>query len=261
MPILSCSAPNCDRLKSTKGLCHMHYQRMRTHGFLEKPVETFTCGLCGEAKTQDKRGVKPKYCSKECGYKAHRERTREDVNARRRARNAEKPKFQHTCIECGGGFESRHKVKKYCSARCCNAWLDAHNPIRCSEPDCDRGVRAKGMCAMHWRRKAREDGRETAEGWTERRKANYQKRRAQKLSLPSEAVRPIDVYERDEWVCGICSDPVDQKLSYPDPMSPSLDHVLPLSLGGHHVMENLALSHWICNVRKGNRIEADAMSV
>lgn len=258
--VLTCTIDQCERPTVGRKMCGMHYQRVRTHGYLEKPSETFTCTHCGSMNTQDKRGPKPKYCSRECGYAGYRSETKDRINAEHRAANAAKPPVNNTCIQCGEGFESRHKKKKYCSSKCQNGWMDEHNPIRCAESDCDRGVRAKGLCRMHWRRKAREDGRETSEGWTERRKANYQKRRAQKLSLPSESVRPINVYERDGWVCGICSEPVDQKLSYPDPLSPSLDHVVPLSLGGHHVMENLALSHWICNVRKGNRIEADAMS-
>jgi len=113
---------------------------------------------------------------------------------------------------------------------------------------------------MHWRRKARADGREANPEWDERRKSNYQKRRALKLQLPADDIRPLDVYERDGWACNICSEPVDRNISWPDPMSPSLDHVLPLSLGGHHTMENVALAHLSCNVRKGNRVEVDAMS-
>lgn len=260
MPILSCSAPNCDLPRKVKGYCNMHYQRMRAHGSLEKPAETFTCEHCGETKAQDKRGPKPKFCSRECGYKAYRAATRDKVNADRRAKNAAKPMHQHACTECGTAFESRHEVNKYCSTRCCNAWMDSHNPERCAEPDCDRGVRAKGMCAMHWRRRARAEGREANPEWSERRKANYQKRRAQKLNLPAESIRPADVYERDEWVCGICSFPVDRMLVYPDPSSASLDHILPLSKGGHHVLVNVQLAHLSCNVQKGAQVEVDAMS-
>lgn len=39
-------------------------------------------------------------------------------------------------------------------------------------------------------------------------------------------------------------------------MSASLDHVVPLSLGGAHTPENTQASHLICNGRKGNRSAA-----
>ena len=106
---------------------------------------------------------------------------------------------------------------------------------------------------MHYKRWARSEGRLSAPNWDERRKANHQKRRALKLALPAEPIRAVDVYERDEWTCGLCSEPVDRLCAWPDPKSPSLDHVLPLSKGGHHVMENVQLAHLDCNVRKGNR--------
>lgn len=113
---------------------------------------------------------------------------------------------------------------------------------------------------MHWKRARRAAGLSPIEPWDERRKANRHKRRAQKLNLPADAIRPLEVYERDEWVCGICEMPVDRATAYPDPLSPSLDHIIPLSLNGHHVMENVQLAHLSCNVRKGNRVEVDAMS-
>lgn len=96
--------------------------------------------------------------------------------------------------------------------------------------------------------------------WDDRRRSNYHKRRALKRELPADNIRPFDVYERDEWTCGICSSPVDRNCKYPDPKSPSLDHILPLSKGGHHVMENVQLACLECNVQKGNRFEVDEMS-
>jgi len=109
---------------------------------------------------------------------------------------------------------------------------------------------------MHWRRKARADGREASPAWDEARKAAWHKRRAQKLGTQVEDIRPIDIYERDIWLCGLCLTPVDPDVSWPDPMSASLDHVLPLSKGGTHTYENVQLAHLACNVSKGNRVAA-----
>lgn len=63
-----------------------------------------------------------------------------------------------------------------------------------------------------------------------------------------------EVFERDGWVCGLCQQPVDESLSYPDPMSVSLDHVIPLAHGGDHTKANTQCAHLDCNVTKRDRI-------
>jgi len=47
---------------------------------------------------------------------------------------------------------------------------------------------------------------------------------------------------------------VDPSLKYPDPMSVSLDHIVPVSLGGMHAMSNVQCSHLFCNLSKNNRV-------
>lgn len=65
-----------------------------------------------------------------------------------------------------------------------------------------------------------------------------------------------EIYERDGWICGICEEPIDQSLSYPDPMSASLDHVMPLARGGEHSRANAQAAHLRCNVRKKDSVAA-----
>lgn len=68
-----------------------------------------------------------------------------------------------------------------------------------------------------------------------------------------EAIDPAAVAERDGWICGICGDPVSPGLAYPAPLSASLDHTVPLSLGGEHTWTNVRLAHLVCNCERGNR--------
>lgn len=268
MNILPCSAPHCDQPSHIKKrqLCMRHYNRFMTYGDYDVETPSSECRGCGGAieRARGSKGPSPQYCSTDCraavAYSKYKASGKYESDlARNRASNAKKARLTVSCQQCSCTFEAQKRDAVLCSSTCANKWRDAHNEVRCSELDCDRGVRAKGLCNMHWRRKAREDGRETADGWTERRKANYQKRRAQKLSLPADAIRPMDVYERDEWTCGICAQRVDRTLAYPDPLSASLDHILPLSRGGHHVLENVQLGHLSCNVRKGARVDAEAI--
>ncbi|MGW0626438.1 HNH endonuclease [Streptomyces sp. NPDC002758] len=105
-----------------------------------------------------------------------------------------------------------------------------------------------------YNRKSREDGRQKPPPWTDKRRDRYHRRRAQKRNTSSgEPVILSEIAERDGWRCHLCGDPVDPELSWPDPLSPSLDHVVPLSLGGPHTPENVRLAHLSCNSAKGNR--------
>ena len=59
-------------------------------------------------------------------------------------------------------------------------------------------------------------------------------------------------------VCGICGKPVDKKLKYPDPMSPVIDHIIPVNKGGHpSAIENLQLAHSSCNRQKSDKLFKD----
>lgn len=61
-------------------------------------------------------------------------------------------------------------------------------------------------------------------------------------------------------VCSICGMPVDKTLSFPDPMSASVDHIVPASRGGTNSIDNLAIAHLICNRVKSNKMMADGHS-
>lgn len=69
------------------------------------------------------------------------------------------------------------------------------------------------------------------------------------------------VVRREERTCWICQLPIDTALPYRDPttgkvnpMSWSLDHVVPLSKGGAELERwNARAAHFACNSGRGNR--------
>lgn len=69
------------------------------------------------------------------------------------------------------------------------------------------------------------------------------------------------VYERNKKrilaesdVCAICGLPINKRLKFPDPMSPTVDHIIPIAKGGHPSdPANLQAAHLICNQVKGTK--------
>ena len=82
-------------------------------------------------------------------------------------------------------------------------------------------------------------------------KKNYHKRRA--LTACAE-VSPVDLADLWTGYCALCGEEMGYDLKYPDPLSKSLDHDVPLSLGGSHSKDNLQWTHLSCNISKGARI-------
>ena len=54
-----------------------------------------------------------------------------------------------------------------------------------------------------------------------------------------------------QTVCGICGKPVDFSYKFPHPLSPCIDHIIPVVKGGHPSdLDNLQLAHFCCNRAK-----------
>lgn len=65
-----------------------------------------------------------------------------------------------------------------------------------------------------------------------------------------------DIFERDNWTCQLCYEPIDPDLRYPDREAASVDHIVPVSLGGDDTTDNVQASHLACNAGKHNRVDA-----
>lgn len=61
------------------------------------------------------------------------------------------------------------------------------------------------------------------------------------------------LYLRDAGICQICFTYIDANTKYPDPMSLSIDHIIPRSQGGNHLASNLRIAHLQCNINRGDK--------
>ena len=189
------------------------------------------CSMCGDPFSAKQR--RARYCSGACRARASRLRNLDAARARGRAwtRTNYAPRSAVWFITC-----------EFCGDLAC---VRRPHGKRCRKNECRRALRAQATAE----RRARQ-GRENY-GYTEATAAAYHRRRALKKGATVEDFKPGEIFERDDWTCGICSEPVDRDLKWPNPLSVSLDHVIPLALGGAHSRDNTQCAHLSCNVRKG----------
>lgn len=58
-------------------------------------------------------------------------------------------------------------------------------------------------------------------------------------------------------ICALCGKPVDKSLIFPHPLSPTVDHIIPVDKGGHPSdLGNLQLAHFNCNRQKSDKLVA-----
>jgi hypothetical protein len=158
-----------------------------------------------------------------------------------------KPSRTATCKGCGADFLSTRSVnagdrwRLTCSRACALSVMAsaASKPTQRSCRDCGCtfvGTPLRKLCAP-CRVLARKD--------ENRRKNN--KRRGLRPADSERPARLAYIAGRDGWRCHLCLGKVDRHLVCPDPLSPSIDHLVPISDGGSDDPENLRLAHFGCN--------------
>lgn len=87
-------------------------------------------------------------------------------------------------------------------------------------------------------------------------RVKYYSPKRRKIYAQGEDINCLDIFERDEWVCHICSGPVDRKVRFPDPMCATIDHIVPISAPDSpgHVKNNVATAHKACNEYKSDSV-------
>lgn len=82
------------------------------------------------------------------------------------------------------------------------------------------------------------------------RHARFRSEAYQKDQGRYERIERLLLFKRDGWICHLCSEAIDPNCRFPDSLSASVDHIVPLSMGGTHTYDNVAASHLGCNARK-----------
>jgi len=253
----TCSVPGCvsepgGRFYVTVQLCGKHYQRLKTYGdptFVSRPK------VNGVAKCQvngcDKTSRVALYCS------MHYSRLQRygDPLITGGTKN---------CVTCGKEFPGNRK-QSCCSIECRKELIlrygrEYQTELRATRPKApiETYPASCQFCSTQFaatRRKFRYCSTECFLAHRSRGDDPNSVRRKERLNAARvERFSKWSVFERDGLICGICSEPIDRDATFPDPLSASLDHIVPLSKGGEHSRANTRATHLRCNCRKSYKL-------
>lgn len=177
------------------------------------------CEQCGGPLTRGKRGPAQRFCSAACRARASYDRSKADgrYQARLAVSASQRVSAPRTT-----------KVCPYCEQTFETAWPE--RDIVCSEK-CRRAKQS-------------------------RRVRPYVDHRRQVVRAGEDFDRQ-EIFERDGWRCQICDGEIDPLLQHPDPLSASVDHIVPLARGGEHTRSNVRCAHLVCNNRRGTRDDSE----
>lgn len=87
------------------------------------------------------------------------------------------------------------------------------------------------------------------------RRGQQARRRARRSGAVSDRINPIEVFERDHFRCYLCGVSTPREFIGTHHLTaPTMDHIVPLKVGGAHVWSNVA-----CSCRKCNSAKCDKM--
>lgn len=249
------------------------------------PPGELICNSCRKLRQKPRPALPNGWHCQVCGHWSERNGRPTGKYCADHQRNAKPAK----CRNCGLGFITT-TGRIYCSDSCKPKQIRKPRPAACnldwkqcvcSRWVCTPGIKycstacakeARALAAGHRYRQCRQC--KAVLGYFSRKhlcdqcrldnkRSNKQndRERAKNYGVKYEPINRLKVYERDNWRCGICKQRIDKRIQYPHPMSASLDHVIPMSLGGGHLYSNVQCSHWICNVRKSNTGFGDQLAL
>lgn len=191
-----------------------------------------TCEICGS--TYNASHAAQRTCSRACG-----------VLASGRRPKVRRPAFIRiwtpTCTECGKVFVTRHQTQVVCGKTC-----RYRRSNRLHHPTADHHLCICGKIIGNTRSRCDDC---LAKSRKARRLKEHMRRR--KGGRPDYS--PADVFERDGWRCHICRrrcKPWKIGGATSQPRSATIDHLIPLALGGTNSKVNVATACFECNTKK-----------
>jgi hypothetical protein len=245
------------------------------------------CVTCGLVFTPKRRGVCASYCSRVCWpaeLVEHFRLIERSYESKRKGKRDAFSKTWSTCNVCGVEFRLMrgvaHRGRVVCYGECakpvkppkppkpvrhcegCSAVLpsDQHNRKWCSEK-CRKTQYGSTQTEIEFRHCERcgklfccRAGRNVSccsRNCAKRKAESIRRHRLRTASDQCDQITLFALGERDGWRCHLCGKKIPNRPHKGRPLDPEIDHLIPVSAGGAHVWENVALSHRSCNGSRG----------
>ncbi len=183
---------------------------------------SLTCRVCGEVLTGRSRVCCSDECRKEQARRTSRERSRQIKEAR----------VDHChCKQCSTEFVAAYGNKRrvFCSGKCSRKYERRMQRIK------DGGrtfnARGKALVVKYFGTLVNGNG-----------------------VRMYERVNRQAILERDAWTCQVCGSKLTRSFLPLRDESPTVDHILPLALGGWHVPTNMRACCFKCNSEMGGEV-------
>lgn len=227
-------------------------------------VPESTCLKCGKAFSRYRQynysKNEPKYCSRECSFKALADGERTTglqrvavpkltkelaswfctwaVEANRNHRKTSR------CKTCGKGIflnDLHGKKRIFCCHKCYTSYRAETTCLDCGT-DVSSNRDAGKLCQRCQRRRSKKNN------------PSKIRKRCKRFGVAFDPqVRSKEVFERDAYKCQKCGRKTTTKVSCTDSRRATVDHIVALSKGGSHEWHNVQCLCMSCNVRKSNR--------
>lgn len=212
----------------------------------QKQPEILFCVICGLAMVYAGIGRKQLCCSKKC-------KNKHDLNVKINKGNYYKEKTSVRCESCNTDFLTALEWQRFCSLSCRKqkklTYQSSVYFYKCDDCEIDFTT-SRHLSGMS----AKPPVRCKACQLERARLRDRKKTLARQGALSSPRISVEIIAKRDSYICHLCNQLVDMDIKRTDKLGATIDHVLPISKGGLDTMENVALAHWICNIRKGNKV-------
>lgn len=169
----------------------------------------------------------------------------------------------HKCEKCTKERMFRHQERHDPLCAWCRRFENEKGkpkpPISLKEvqcPCCQKkffGKTIKSKCADCLKEKRKESIRLTRKSRRKRLNDKTFSARCRKYGVKYEPVNRIKVYEKDKYKCYLCKRKVVISDEY-RPDQATLDHIVPLSLGGSHTYDNVRTCCMLCNGKRSNNV-------
>lgn len=160
-----------------------------------------------------------------------------------------------TCARCGVDIDHRDIRSRHCSPRCRDR--DYEGSVIGTIRDClfcqtpfSPSKNPQVYCFPRCRGAA--DIERNREAYHRR---NAERRARERGAAVGEPFTRKQVLDRDGWICQLCLAPIDWDLTGRGRFAPAVDHIVPLSKGGRHSLDNVWAAHAGCNATKQDRTD------